>query len=91
MTTYEFALTTMGLKEFILYVPRDGLVAANKEGICSALGYISIMLIAMSFGRIVYNDLFLEDKVEKNKDAESNRKHREFKVFCKFFSYYCMV
>lgn len=52
MTIYEFALTTLNLKDFILYAPRESLLAANKEGLCSSLGYISIMLFAMSFGRM---------------------------------------
>jgi phosphatidylinositol glycan class W len=42
MTCYEYILNTTGLKEFILYAPREGLIAANKEGICSSVGYISI-------------------------------------------------
>lgn len=33
MISYEIILNTTGLKEFILYGPRDTIIAANKEGI----------------------------------------------------------
>lgn len=68
LTIYEFCLSTMGIREFILYAPREGLVAANREGLCSCVGYISINLFAMSFGRMQYKDLYIMDKEEESGD-----------------------
>jgi len=61
LVLYEFALNVFGLKEFILYGPRDSFVAANREGICSLIGYISITLIGISFGRLQFRDLYIMD------------------------------
>ncbi|KAF2078688.1 hypothetical protein CYY_000059 [Polysphondylium violaceum] len=46
---YQMLLQS-GLSDYILHHPRDSLLAANKEGICSIAGYLAIYLIGIKLG-----------------------------------------
>eukprot|EP01134_Creolimax_fragrantissima_P000418 CFRG0418T1 len=48
---YEYVLSFLGGKEYILEHPRTNLVHANKEGICSIVGYTGLYLIGAGLGR----------------------------------------
>eukprot|EP00041_Stephanoeca_diplocostata_P016567 m.326529 g.326529 ORF g.326529 m.326529 type:complete len:450 (-) comp20408_c0_seq1:209-1558(-) len=48
--THELMLTQCGLEEYVMMAPRDNLIAANKEGIVSTLGYFAIYLVGCSLG-----------------------------------------
>lgn len=78
MTGYEFALTSFGLKDFIFYSPRIDLVSANKEGIFSSFGYLSLALIGMTFGRYVFLSLYT-----KNQETPEQRGTREKELLAK--------
>jgi len=59
--TYEFCLEVLGLKTIILKSTsgdfnREGFFNANREGICACVGYLSIYLISVSFGRHLANN-----------------------------------
>ena len=62
MTGYEFALNAYNLKHYIFYAPREDMVSANREGIFSSFGYISIMLLGMAFGRQVFSTLYISNE-----------------------------
>lgn len=52
--THEMLLQN-GLQKFVLSnMKRDNFIAANKEGLVSCLGYISIYLFSVSFGRSLH-------------------------------------
>ena len=51
MTIYELLLATTGLKVFIFYGARKDIISANREGIFSSAGYLSIALMGMMLGR----------------------------------------
>lgn len=42
---HQFLLTCLNLTDFVLYAERTSFISANKEGICSVLGYVSIYYI----------------------------------------------
>ncbi|KAJ7226797.1 GWT1-domain-containing protein [Mycena pura] len=49
----QLALSKLGLKEYVKTAPRINLISANKEGIASLLGYLSIHTLGISIGTIV--------------------------------------
>lgn len=51
LVVYQVALSAGGLTEYILEHPRTNLLHANKEGLCSWIGYVAIYLIGAWCGR----------------------------------------
>lgn len=51
MVAYEFALLSLGLKNFVFYGPRNDFVSANREGIVSSFGYLAVCLVGIDIGR----------------------------------------
>eukprot|EP00347_Sterkiella_histriomuscorum_P017350 403349721 len=66
MTGYEFALTSFGLKNYILYGPRNDIISANREGIFSTFGYLSLSLLGMTFGRQIFTSLAVTNNIKPN-------------------------
>ncbi|KAJ7171681.1 GWT1-domain-containing protein [Mycena crocata] len=50
---HQLALSRFGLKEYVQNAPRVNLISANKEGIASLAGYLSIYLLGLSVGSII--------------------------------------
>lgn len=48
---YQLFLAKSNLAEFIQNDDRDGLIAANKEGIFSVVGYLALYLVSIDGGR----------------------------------------
>lgn len=70
ITCYEVLLTSTDLKQFIFYAERENFFSANREGICSSMGYVSMFLIGIGIGRIHYKDLYILDKCSKEKESD---------------------
>ncbi|KAI8073389.1 GWT1-domain-containing protein [Gilbertella persicaria] len=51
---YQFVLC-QGLQEWVLNAPRVDLLSANKEGICSFAGYLSIFLFGLQVGVWIFS------------------------------------
>ena len=51
MVAYEFALHSLGLKNYVFYGPRNDFVSANREGIVSSFGYLAVCLVGIDIGR----------------------------------------
>ena len=56
---YQYLLSMGGLREFILNGTqrdgsRQGLLDANREGLCSCVGYLALYLIAVQFGKFLF-------------------------------------
>ncbi|KDR66506.1 hypothetical protein GALMADRAFT_259350 [Galerina marginata CBS 339.88] len=49
----QIALSQLELREYVVSAPRTSLVSANKEGIVSLLGYLSIQLLGLSAGTLI--------------------------------------
>ncbi|KAJ6478563.1 GWT1-domain-containing protein [Mycena vitilis] len=49
----QLALSVFGLKEYVRSAPRLNLISANKEGIASLAGYLSIYLLGLSVGTLI--------------------------------------
>jgi len=54
ITVYQTALW-FGLEDWILNAPRDNLITANKEGICSSIGFLCICLFGTHIGSILFS------------------------------------
>lgn len=50
---YETALRLGGLQEYVLRAPRDSLLSANREGLCSTAGFFALHLAATQAGAFV--------------------------------------
>ncbi|OJA17265.1 hypothetical protein AZE42_03028 [Rhizopogon vesiculosus] len=50
---HQFALSSGGLKDVLLNAPRSNIIFANKEGLLSILGYVSIHIMGLSLGTII--------------------------------------
>jgi phosphatidylinositol glycan class W len=50
---YQFSLQHLGLERYILHAPRVDFVSANKEGICSAVGYFALYLFGVELGHML--------------------------------------
>ncbi|KAI8881525.1 GWT1-domain-containing protein [Backusella circina FSU 941] len=61
---YQTALC-LGLQTWILEAARVDLITANKEGICSFLGYLSIFLFGLECGTIVFQDAISASKLSR--------------------------
>ena len=42
MVGYEFVINEYGLDKYIFYAPREDFISANREGIASLVGYLSL-------------------------------------------------
>jgi phosphatidylinositol glycan class W len=54
MIAYETLIVTFELDKYIFYAPRSDFVSANREGICSLVGYLSLQLIGVGLGNFIY-------------------------------------
>jgi phosphatidylinositol glycan class W len=50
---HQFALSSGGMKDFLLNAPRSNIISANKEGLLSLLGYVSIHILGLSLGTVI--------------------------------------
>ncbi|KAG8216125.1 GWT1-domain-containing protein [Butyriboletus roseoflavus] len=50
---HQFALSSLGLEAFLLNAPRSNVIYANKEGLISLLGYLSLHIMGLSLGTII--------------------------------------
>ncbi|ORX51191.1 hypothetical protein DM01DRAFT_1337251 [Hesseltinella vesiculosa] len=53
-----------GLQDWVLHAPRTDMISANKEGICSFIGYLGIFCIGVDIGALIFTD---DSKI--NRDA----------------------
>jgi len=50
----QFLLSHAGMMNYVLFADRTSFFSANKEGICSVLGYVSIYYFGCGMGRIIF-------------------------------------
>ncbi|KAH0831252.1 GWT1-domain-containing protein [Lanmaoa asiatica] len=50
---HQFTLSFVGLENFLLNAPRSNVIYANKEGLVSLLGYLSLHIMGLSLGTII--------------------------------------
>eukprot|EP01112_Ceratiomyxa_fruticulosa_P009892 TRINITY_DN2596_c0_g1_i1.p1 TRINITY_DN2596_c0_g1~~TRINITY_DN2596_c0_g1_i1.p1 ORF type:complete len:515 (+),score=60.02 TRINITY_DN2596_c0_g1_i1:165-1709(+) len=55
MAVYQIALSFFGLEDYIMNHPRDSIFAANKEGLFSLVGYLSIYLLGTTIGGLLFS------------------------------------
>jgi phosphatidylinositol glycan class W len=61
---YQWALCN-GLQDWILNAPRVDLISANKEGICSFVGYLSIFLFGLECGVAIFQETISTSKLSR--------------------------
>ena len=74
MIAYEFYSIKNNLMEYVFYAPRDDFLSANREGVFSIPGYLSIQFIGIGLGRFLYVQMV--DKNEK-KSLAAGKIHEE--------------
>ena len=57
--SYQFLLSSAGLRSFVLHGSRGdgsrmGLLDANREGLCSCVGYLALYLIGVQLGKFLF-------------------------------------
>ncbi|KAG2124919.1 GWT1-domain-containing protein [Suillus cothurnatus] len=50
---HQFALSSRGMKDFLLNTSWSNIISANKEGLLSLLGYVSIHILGLSLGTVI--------------------------------------
>lgn len=61
---YQIVLCN-GLQDWILNTPRIDVLTANKEGICSFIGYLSIFLFGLQCGITIFQENISNSKLSK--------------------------
>ena len=54
MLSYEFLMNAYGWDTFIFHAPRVDFISANREGLASLVGYLSLELIGIGIGNFIY-------------------------------------
>ena len=78
MLGYEAVIKTYELDQFIFYAPRTDFWSANREGICSLVGYISLQLIGIGLGNFIYKQLLTAVQIkqlQRGKQISCDNKH----------------
>jgi len=57
MFAYELFLVHTTFSEYMFHAPRTDFISANREGVYSLVGYISLQLIGTGFGRFILADM----------------------------------
>jgi phosphatidylinositol glycan class W len=71
------SLLTFGMQRYVEEAPRVNIISANKEGICSVLGYVAIYYFAVALGRVIFDTHAAALKVDSTKASQM------WKTFCK--------
>jgi phosphatidylinositol glycan class W len=50
---HQFVLSSGGMRDFLLNASRSNIIFANKEGLLSLLGYVSIHVLGLSLGTVI--------------------------------------
>ncbi|CAH7688685.1 GWT1-domain-containing protein [Phakopsora pachyrhizi] len=87
-SNYQYVLSFGGLQDYVLSnEPRDNLISANREGLSSIPGYITIYIFGLSTGLYTlppYPDYL--SKLSSHKSSASDKDQRPMKRFKKKFS-----
>ncbi|KAI9270871.1 GWT1-domain-containing protein [Sporodiniella umbellata] len=59
IVSYQAAMM-MGLQDWILNAPRVDLISANKEGVCSFFGYLSIFMFGLQCGELIFENKYIQ-------------------------------
>lgn len=54
MVCYEFLIKEFKLDQYIFYAPRQDFISANREGIASLVGYLSLQMVGIGLGNFMY-------------------------------------
>ena len=68
---YEFVTKEYNLEQFIFFAPRTDFVSANREGLFSLVGYISLQMIGIGIGNIFYKNLMTPEAIKLLKAGKS--------------------
>jgi len=89
------------LEQFIFFAPRTDFVSANREGIFSLVGYVSLQMIGIGIGNILYKSTLSGEEIKllkAGKPIEQNvnsidQRRKDWFVFFKVsgitFLFYC--
>ena len=63
IVTYQMVLQQTELEEFVFFAEREDFVSANREGLLSLIGYVSLQFIGVGLGRFVYSQMMEEGEI----------------------------
>ena len=61
---YELVIKEYNLEQFIFFAPRTDFISANREGLFSLVGYISMQMIGIGIGNIFYKSVMTQDEIK---------------------------
>lgn len=61
---YELVIKEFSLEKFIFFAPRTDFISANREGISSLVGYISLQMIGIGLGNLLYKDIMTTEEIK---------------------------
>ena len=64
MFCYELLITNYQLDKYIFYAPRNEFISANREGIASVVGYLSLQIIGIGLGNFMYKELLTAKEIK---------------------------
>lgn len=82
---YQVALC-QGLQVWILKAPRVDMISANKEGICSFAGYLSIFLFGLECGSTIFQDDLSATRISRLFGVTQQRQIKQLVVHLFTFS-----
>lgn len=78
-TVHQLLLSYANLQDYVLHAPRNSWISANKEGIVSLTGYLSIHLLGLSIGTLILppSPSWFRRLIKHQKDALDRRRTRK--------------
>jgi phosphatidylinositol glycan class W len=65
MICYEFVIREFSLEPYIFYAPRRDFISGNREGIASLTGYLSLQMIGIGLGNILYKQILTKEDIKE--------------------------
>lgn len=64
MFGYELLIKQYGLDQYVFYAPRQDFISANREGITTLIGYLSLQMIGVGLGNFMFKQILTSEQLK---------------------------